>query len=569
VAPTAGNIDQPVPSWQPRIWDDSPVRLKLPDQQAVADLLARVPLREFSREDLVPTAQGWILTVRVTPQEAAALTRAGQDFEVLPDLDRAGRLAAETAWAAGLGDIQPTPGFEKSDAPAVTTYPTHPQIGALLANLAASYPDICRTVSWGQSVQGRELWGVVISADVNNTAAEPEVRLSSSMHGDEVVGMVLLLNLAHHLAQNYGQPGYAAVTSLLDNTEIHLLPLHNPDGYVAGTRRNANGVDLNRNYALPTGSDPVQELENLNYMAYAEAHHFVLGGNGHGGALVVNYPWDHTDTLAPDDAAFIQLSLAYSTTNLPMYNSLSFSQGITNGADWYRVDGGLQDWAYDQTGSFDVTIEQSNIKWPAASTLTGFWNDNRASLLNFIAASHYGIHGVVTDSLGGGPLSAVVDVSGGVRPVSTDPAHGDYYKLLATGSYELTFTAEGYRAKTVSGVSTTWGSPTVLDVQMSPLATPAADVPALKTAVAAWPNPFNPVTKLAVTVPTRGPLAVGIYDLRGRRMRILLNTESEPGLHAVGWDGRDDDGVVVPSGVYFARAQTRDGVATAKLVLAK
>ncbi len=77
----------------------------------------------------------------------------------------------------------------------------------------------------------------------------------------------------------------------------------------------------------------------------------------------VNYLWDWTYTLAPDDAALIQMSLAYSTTNLPMYNG-SFPQGITNGADWYVATGTLQDWTYDQTDCIGATIEVSNTKWP-------------------------------------------------------------------------------------------------------------------------------------------------------------------------------------------------------------
>ncbi len=561
VVPVGAAEDKALPQWQIRQWDDSPVRLELADKAAVQQLLAAVPLAAFHREDLAPNGPGWVIETRVTPGEAVALRQAGYHPVALPDLDKAGRQAMEQAWQAGTRP-------EKSDTAALNYYPTHAEIGTLLANLAATYPAICRTFSWGQSVQGRELWGLVISNDVNNTTAEPEVLLSSSMHGDEVVGMVLLVDLAHHLTTNYGQPGYADLTNLVDSTEIHLMPLHNPDGYVAGTRNNANGRDLNRNFQLPTGTHPSVELENLNYMAYAEAHHFVVSGNGHGGALVVNYPWDHTYTFAPDDLAMIQLSLEYSTTNLPMFNG-SFTDGITNGAAWYRVDGGLQDWVYDQTGCINVTIEQSHIKWPHHSTLTGFWDDNRDSFLNFIDAAHSGVNGAVTDSADGSPLAATVTVTGNVKTVSTDPAHGDYYKLLDTGTYELTFSAEGYHSQTIFGVSTTWGTPTVLDVQLASLATPVPDAGQLVTAVAAWPNPFNPGTKISLTVPKAGPAALAIYDMRGQLVRSLLSADLESGVHPVVWDGRNDRGAALPSGVYFARAQTVAGKATTKLLLVK
>ena len=560
-----------LPQWQPRSWHDIPVRIALTERAAVADLLSAVPLAEFDRSGLAPADGGWTLTVRVTEAEASRLEAAGYAYERLTDQERAGRMAVEAAWRDGAAALRvpaSAPAADKSDLPFVTTYPTQTQIGTLLADLAAAYPAICRTVSLGQSVQGREMWGIVISADVNSTTAEPEVLLTGSIHGDEVVSMTLLLNLAHHLALNYGQPGYAALTDLVDHTEIHIMPLHNPDGYVAGTRRNANGVDLNRNFGPPAGTDPVRQVENLNYMAYAAARHFVISSNGHGGALVVNYPWDYTYTRAPDDAALIRLSLEYSTWNLPMYNG-GFSQGITNGADWYVVTGSLQDWAYDQTDCIDLTIEQGNIKWPAATSLAGYWNDNRESYLHLIAAAHYGINGVVSDSLSGAPLDAVVSVAGNSKSVHTDPAHGDYYKLLDTGTYSLTFAADGYRTKTISGISTVWGTPTVVDVALRQLATPVPGAATVRLAVAAWPNPFNPVTSLQVTVPERGPVRLGVYDLGGRLVRDLTPGEMTAGEHAVVWDGRTGAGALAPSGTYFARAATAAGSATTKLMLVK
>jgi len=558
-----------LPQWQIRQWDDALVRIVVADQEALRDLLDQVPLRDFSRENLRPGVDGWVLDVRITPAEARDLKAARVAYTRQPDGEKARRQAVEQAWATRVRNVADgMNAAAKSDAPAITDYPTHAEIGTLLATLATNHPTLCRTFSWGQSVQGRELWGLVVSADVNNTTAEPEVRLSSSMHGDEVVGMILLLNLAHHLVQNYGQPGYEALTELVGNTEIHIMPLHNPDGYVAGTRNNAQGVNLNRNFPLPVGTHPVQEIETLNYMAHANAHHFVISENGHGGALVVNYPWDYTFTRAPDDAALIQLSLEYSTYNLPMYNGF-FDQGITNGADWYVVTGSVQDWAYDQTGCIDLTIEHGLTKWPAASTLPGFWDDNRESFMHFIAAAHYGVSGVVSDSLSGDPLAATVTVTGNPMSVTSDPAHGDYYKLLDSGTYELTFTAEGYRSKTISGVSTTWGTPTLLDVQLALTASPVPRADHLRPTVTAWPNPFNPGTRLTVTVPVAGPVSLGVYDLQGRLVRSLLAEQRAAGDHPLSWDGRDDSGASAPSGVYFARASTVAGQATAKLLLVK
>jgi hypothetical protein len=455
-----------LPMWAPAAPTDFPVRIELADRDQLQRLLADVPLASFARDQIRPVGtDGRIeLRPRITEAEARALAAAGWRFTRERDLDLEGRLETEAFWAE-----QAAKGFPAYDKGKALYYPTHAQIGSDFAALASSYPTMARTFTMGTSVQGREIWGIVISDDVNNTEAEPEVRLSSNIHGDEPVGMVMLWTFAHYLLENYGQPGFEDVTNLVDNYEIHIIPMHNPDGYVLDQRYNANGVDLNRNYPEPAGTDSQQQVENVAFMNYALAHHFVVSINGHGGALVANYPWDYTYTRAPDDAALIQLSLEYSTYNLPMYNG-SWPQGITNGADWYVVTGSLQDWSYDQTDCIDVTMELSDIKWPSASTLDGFWDDNRESLMHYAKAARYGVNGVVTGSDSGLPLDATVTVQGNAMPVHTDPAHGDYYKLLDTGTYTLTFSAQGYLDKTVTGVSTAWGTPTVLDVQMDPVA---------------------------------------------------------------------------------------------------
>ena len=506
-----------LPLWEIASWQDAPVRLVLPDHAALDDLLAAVPIAAFSRDQIrlrytTPKSFHLVFEPRVTANEARALTAAGYDFEPLPDLDRAGRQETEARWAA-----QAAAGGKAFAIGEKLTYPTHAQLGADLALLASTYPSICRAFTWGQSIQGRDLWGLVISADVNNSAAEPEVRLSSNIHGDEPPGMVMLWNLAHYLTENYGQAGYEDVTDLVNTTEITIMPMHNPDGYVNNTRYNANGVDLNRNFPEPAGTDPVLETENVQFRNVALNNHFVISMNGHSGSTVVNYPWDYTYTLAPDNDALIKLSLEYSTTNLPMYNG-SFPQGITNGADWYVITGGLQDWSYTMTDCIDLTIELYDTKWPSASVLDGLWNDNRQSLLNLVKASHYGVNGVVTGSDSGLPLDATITVVGNSMSVHTDPAHGDYYKLLPTGTWDVTFTAPGYITRTFTGVATTWGTGTVLDAVLDPVA--HGDVSGtvkdlahngLDAQVSFYTEPLNQyVTTVAATAASGGAFAANL-----------------------------------------------------------
>lgn len=457
-----------LPQWVVKEWTDFPIEMTLETHADLDLLLQRVPVASFNREQITvdyTSAKTFrlIFSPRVTEAEAAALTEAGYDFVRVRDLEKEGRQQAEKTWASMAAK-----GGDTLKLGEKATYPTNAQIGATFTQMTADHPDLCRVFTWGSTVQGRDLWGLVISDDVQNTEAEPEVRLSSTMHGDEVVGMYLLYTFAQYLIEHYQEPGYEEVTNLVDNYEIHFIPLHNPDGNALHQRYNANGVDLNRNFPEPTGM-LVQEIENANFMNYSLGQHFVISQNGHGGALVANYPWDYTPVLAPDDAALIKLSLEYTTYNLPMYNG-NWPQGITNGYAWYETNGSVQDWSYYVTDCIDVTMEVSNIKWPSESTLDGFWADNLESLMHYTKAARYGVNGVVTAGDTGLPLDATVTVTGNAMPVHTDPTHGDYYKLLDTGTYELTFQADGYIPQTVSGVSTVWGTPTVLNVEMPPVA---------------------------------------------------------------------------------------------------
>lgn len=461
--------DKGLPLWQIVEWTDFPIHMELADRQALDNLLNTVSIDSYNYEQFEvvydgPKSSHILFKPRVTEAEAAALTAAGYKFERVEDLDKLGRQETERVWAERAAK-----GGEKFQVGKINYYPTVAEIGEILGDIETAYPTMARRFTWGQSVQGRDLWGIVISDNVDQTEAEPEVRLSSTMHGDEVVGIVMALNFAQYLTENYGQPGYDDVTNLVDNYEIHLMPLHNPDGMVLDQRSNANGVDLNRNFDLPAGTHSSVELENVNYANYANNHNFVLSYNSHGGALVMNYPWDYTYTLAPDDAALIKLSLEYTTYNTPMYNG-NWPQGITNGAAWYITTGCVQDWVYDQTDGIDITLEVSNTKWPSASTLPGFWEDNRESMMHYVKAARYGINGVVTGSDTSLPLDAEITIAGNAMNTHTDPAHGDYYKILDTGTYDVTVSAYGYITKTVYDVSTTWGTPTVLDVELDPVA---------------------------------------------------------------------------------------------------
>lgn len=84
-----------------------------------------------------------------------------------------------------------------------------------------------------------------------------------------------------------------------------------------------------------------------------------------------------------------------------------------------------------------------------------------------------------------------------------------------------------------------------------------------------YPNPFQTGTSLAFGLPEAGTARLTIYDVRGRRIKVVLDRFVERGPHTVSWDGRSEGGAISPSGVYFARLEWRGQARTTKLVLMK
>jgi flagellar hook assembly protein FlgD len=72
-----------------------------------------------------------------------------------------------------------------------------------------------------------------------------------------------------------------------------------------------------------------------------------------------------------------------------------------------------------------------------------------------------------------------------------------------------------------------------------------------------YPNPFNPKTVIKFTVTERSDMLISIYDLSGREVKELVNGELVSGYHQVIWDGRDNHGQSVSSGIFFCKLESK------------
>lgn len=429
---------------------DTVVEVRLPDRAA----LDRLSEAGFSIDDV----RGLVAVVYATQEDLKRLSELGYDYYLAPE--------------------QPLP----PEAKTPDGYHNYAELTALLQGFATEYPELCRLESLGKSVQGRELWVMLITDNPDELEDEPAFKYISTIHGDEPVGTELCLYLIERLLTDYGSE--TRITQLVDSTAIWFLPLMNPDGRELNSRRNASGVDLNRAFPIypttftgtlfdgtPLGTTGRQP-EVRHVMEWTAANRFVLSANFHTGALLVNYPYDDDglgsiNSPTPDDALMRALALRYAEQNLPMYNNPFFPQGVSNGAAWYAINGGLQDWSYRYAGCIDFTIELNNIKWPSGTALPALWENNEEAMLVYIESVHIGARGLVTDRAIGAPVHAEVYVIGNAQPVFTEPRVGNYHRLLLPGIYELRFSAPGYITYYTPEIEVSEGPATRVDIAIT------------------------------------------------------------------------------------------------------
>ena len=437
----------------------------------------REELAELTRLVSIDDVRGDRVRAVVMPEQLDALRAAGYQWRLVSSpLKVDGATMCAVGWVNNPDRIW-------------NCYPTYDQYTALLALFVDQYPELCRLVDQGggsNTVTPHRLWAIVISDSPDLDEDEPEVLLTSSIHGDESTGFILTLRLIDHLLRGHGTD--SEITDLVDSSEIWINPLANPDGtyfggdhtvadairFYTSTAGGNSGVDGNRNFPDPTGDDHPDGrawwTETKMMMALAQAKTFVLSANFHGGVEVVNYPWDTWGRRHPDDAWFQVLSRSWATlaqADSPGGYMTDFDNGTTNGYDWYQVFGGRQDFMTFFHGGREVTIELSTTKLVPADELEDFWQWNRRAMLDFIAAAQEGIRGVVTDS-DGNPLAATIEVVGidtaaDRSVVQTDPAVGDYHRLLLPGLYDLRIHAPGFYSKTLDGIAVVDGSAIVVD----------------------------------------------------------------------------------------------------------
>lgn len=387
-------------------------------------------------------------------------------------------------------------------------YPSYQVYVDLMQNLAQDFPNICKLDTIGYSVENR----LILSLKIHDNATEnaPKFFYSSTIHGDELTGAVVLLRLADYLLKNYQTNN--EIQNLISNMQIYICPIANPDGVYAGgnnnvsnaTRYNANYVDLNRNFPNPKyGQHPDGEQhqkETLAFMNYSLQEDFDLSINLHTGAEVCNYPWDtwkENERRHPDTEWFISLcqefvSQVRNAGGQNYFSDVTYS-GITNGGDWYKIYGSRQDWQNWYTKARELTLEISTTKTPSSNLLPLYWNKLKDGLISFMNNSLTGVEGLIKDI---NSQETIENATIEVENIDYDSLftysnnQGYYFRPLLPGNYQIKISAQGYN-DTLVNINIEDNTTLTQDIYLSPCSTSLSSYENSIEDVIIFPNPCN------------------------------------------------------------------------------
>ena len=279
------------------------------------------------------------------------------------------------------------------------------QVEELLQSYQASHPEITKLESIGTSWEDRNIWALKISDNPEEDENEPACLFMGAHHAREWIAYEAPLALIDTLLAGYGSD--ETITTLINEREIWIVPIVNPDGvnhsqteysmWRKNRRNNSEtvkwwgsgskfGVDLNRNYAYAwgntgasdyTGSDvyhgpnPFSEPESSAIRDLALRENFTTSISFHSYSELVLYPFGYAyDVPNEKDPIFKELA-----------EGMAEFSGYTpqNSADLYPAAGDSEDWLYGEAGVFSFTFELGTRFVPSDNQVPKICKDNVGS----------------------------------------------------------------------------------------------------------------------------------------------------------------------------------------------
>jgi carboxypeptidase T len=278
-------------------------------------------------------------------------------------------------------------------------YHTYQEMTDLLQSLQTDHSDIMSLTSLDKTSQGRDIWMVKLSDNVQQEESEPGVLFMGAHHGNEKPGYEVLIFFIQYMVDYYTNATTPEVQDAINTTQIYIIPMVNPDGVEAETRKNmapnhgplgfsknvtSYGVNLNRNYAdnwflyylFPfqygllfaypdssmnyRGPYPFSENETRAVKNFADTHNVSISISYHTYGQIIMYPWMHTTRQTPDESIF--RSVGENISKINQYRLFIKQKYIIN-----RMGGTLgtsENWLYREHEVIAFTIELCKQRAP-------------------------------------------------------------------------------------------------------------------------------------------------------------------------------------------------------------
>ncbi len=198
-----------------------------------------------------------------------------------------------------------------------------------------------------------------------------------------------------------------------------------------------------------------------------------------------------------------------------------------------------------------------------------------------LEGSTWGFEAMITDANNISSGTIVI-----TNPIQTEKS-GNYVKHRFSGTFSSSWSFEWIAPSTDVGVITIYAAGNQADgderrsediIHTNSLARRADFITAVEDGMSVphqfainpnYPNPFNPVTTITYELDRTVVVSLKIYDVLGREVRTLVNTQQATGIHTVVWDGKNNAGIPVTSGTYISRLQSETSIVSRRLTLIK
>jgi hypothetical protein len=354
----------------------------------------------------------------------------------------------------------------------------------------SSYPSICKvydlteTYSISPTYEEKHIYAIKISDNVEEDEDEPTFLMVSCHHAREVITPVIALYSIDQFTSNYGSD--PDITALVDEYEIWISPVWNPDGYEYVYyvdnmwRKNRQpyspgvGVDLNRNYPFGwdsecsgstdpnsetyKGPSPASEVETQTMIKFSNDQHFtkVLDYHSHGSEVLYGYSC-HSHPFSSffqSEATDISIAAGYGgSIRIPSAEGENYEWQIAFNGSYAN----LMETHTTFQPEYDSALAEAAQVWPAT-----IWMLERP----------ISVSGHVKDSLTGEPIMAKITIEDISFPNEeefySEQSYGRYHLFLPPGSYKLEFSSNNYNSKSQQ-VKITDTSSEILEIELDRL----------------------------------------------------------------------------------------------------